>query len=34
MKEESVDSKINNIKNGLGLSAHIKVKNISISKEP
>lgn len=34
MKEESVDSKINNIKNGLGLSAPIKVKNISIGKNP
>lgn len=32
MKNESIDSKINSIKNGLGISAPIKVKNISIGK--
>ena len=34
MKNESIDSKIDNIKNGLGLSAPIKVKNISMGKDP
>ena len=34
MKSESIDSKVDNIKSGLGLSAPIKVKNISMGKDP
>lgn len=34
MKDESIDFKINNIKNALGISAPIKVKQISIGKDP
>lgn len=34
MKEESIEFKINSIKKGLGLSAPVKVKNISMGKDP